>query len=560
MKHSLFKKLCATASVSAMAFAFMPAGILAVDDTPTVLAAADDTTYGITLNNAVPNGTYNLYQLFTGTFASTDSVQMGDAVINPALKTIIVNAIKTYLPDFALDTTRSEADQANQITGAIADIQAGANGDVQLQRFANDVANAIAADTTLTPMMTETASADGTATFADLPTGYYLVMSANNDGYDAGNGAYTRAIILPVNDNKTVDVKTTNVTNLNKYANVNGTEQKYADVSIKDGKVIVPEYGIKADVSGLYQYTNYPLNVIDTLPQGLTTTADEVSKDWNLKVEATLGSGDTAVTKDITASFTTAVDAPTQNQSTVTFAAANLIEALQTGGFTDEQINGFDSVFTINVTYTPVYDATDIEALFSAPSALDAPQINSAYITFPENPYDKGEDPTPVKTPTSEVKTYSYNLKVNKIGPDGNALTGANFTLSTDGTSAGKDVTAADDGTFTFTGLAAGQTYTLTETAVPAGMQQIDPITFTITENPNDPKDAIVTIEGAIGEDPDKAAVLTVDDASIVLTVTNVAGHAMPTTGMAGMTLLTGAGVVLAGSLYALTRGKKKAE
>ena len=71
----------------------------------------------ITVNNVVKGAKYKIYKLFDGSFKSDDSNKMGDAVVNPAYKSIILSTIQKYDSSFAL--SGSDDNQALQLADKI---------------------------------------------------------------------------------------------------------------------------------------------------------------------------------------------------------------------------------------------------------------------------------------------------------------------------------------------------------------------------------------------------------------------------------------------------------
>ena len=155
---------------------------------------------------------------------------------------------------------------------------------------------------------------------------------------------------------------------------------------------------------------------------------------------------------------------------------------------------------------------------------------NTAYVSKPNT--DQYVEGTPV-----ENKLYSFDF--TKQDADGNALKGAEFTIS-DGnideafTANGGviAVTSGDDGKVTFKGLAAG-TYTVEETKVPDGFLQNVKPKFTVTID----KDGNVTF----GTD-----VWGLMKDGVVKNVKSVTQ--LPLTGAAGITMLIVVALLLGGA------------
>lgn len=176
-------------------------------------------------------------------------------------------------------------------------------------------------------------------------------------------------------------------------------------------------------------------------------------------------------------------------------------------------------------TVTITYNATVNE------DALDTVN-NTAYVSKPNT--DQYVEGTPV-----ENKLYSFDF--TKQDADGNALAGAEFTISGANideafTANGgvTTVTSGADGKVTFTGLAAG-TYTVKETMVPDGFLQNVKPEFTVTID----KDGNVSFT--------QDAWHLVDPQTV--TVKNVKSVTqLPLTGAAGITMLIVVALLLGGA------------
>jgi fimbrial isopeptide formation D2 family protein len=462
----------------------------------------------VQIENAT-KGTYKIYQLFTGSFANG---KMGDIAVNSSYKDALVTALQKVDSTFVLDASKSADAQASDIAAAVAGLD-----EVSLQALANDLA----------PSMTGTpyASADssvGIVDFGSVPEGYYIVIS------DAGNAVKTSAILLPVTSaGQNVELKAT-------LPSVLKTADR-TDSGITAGAVNAPTYTVTGSVaSNIADYSIYAYSFTDTLPAGLTTTAEEVKADWNVSI---LADG-----TDVTNAFSVSVSA---DGGTITWSCADLKKAASITANTN-----------VVLTYTPVYDDDDIAALYGSKST--APMVNTVMLTYSNNPYTGSEGSTD-STPSDTEQVESFNLVINKKTTSGISLAGAEFTLTCNGTEEGKKITdGSGTGVFEFTGLERGKTYTITETTVPAGYKRIDPITFTI--NSETAADGTVTNTFAEVTDPSSAATFeTSGNRTGTVNIVNLEGVTMPFTGEAGMIggMVVG-GLILTISAAAVFRRKDK--
>lgn len=522
-----------------LAALFTAASTLGTTGLP-ILAADPTPDADITVENAL-SGSYNVYQLFTGTFDA--SGHLGDLTVNPQIKNDLVKAIQHFDASFKLDPAASETDQANTLA---LKVQALCNGDntKEGRAFANELAGILTSAPTSVVQ-----AASGTISLTGLDTGYYLIFAAKDN-----TTAKTSALLVPAKSGtNTIALKATQpaATKTAVGYGETGTGNVFVDQEVSDGKVLPPTYTIKGTVaSNIDDFSTYPYSIVDTLPAGLTTEASEVQSDW--KVSITAQSGSKSVNLTSTAATTVNTDG-----TTITWAFTDLKAALLQGGITEADL----ASTVVSVVYTPVFDDQDFKNFYDKTSVLDAPFTNTAQIVFAASPYAGAEgttSPTQADLPGSQVFTYSWNLKLTKQDENQKPVTGAAFEITDpQGHVIGNNITAADDGTFTFTGLKSGVEYTLKETSVPAGYQTIDPITFTISET-TDASGKVSAIAVTKTSDPDKAAAFTVDDASVNGIILNLSGPIMPSTGQNGVLFAgaLGAGLV-AVSCVVLARNRK---
>lgn len=518
-------------------------------------AADSTTTTSITVNNAVKGAKYKIYKLANGSFQSNDSNKMGDIVVNTAYRDTVVSVLQKHDTSFKLDTSASTKEQDNAIMKAISGL-----GDKK-QKFANDLAKAL--DGT-EATYTDTAT-DGSFKQDNMEDGYYLIMSDTSDTtYTTDGNSMTSAILYPIHGAKTVNSKSSTPTLKKSVEDTSSTAwdkdyNKSADAGLIDSKIDGLRYKLTGTVaSNIADFDTYQYEFRDTLPKGLSVTKAELDKDWGVTIKAqgkNASGGD--IDADISSAFTSSVtDATTTAGSTIKWSASDLKVALKTAGFTDTTMKDAKVI----VTYKPVYDSTDINQMYASASKLSEPDVNTADLSFSNNPYSGGTGSTS-KTPEDQNKVYDYNLVIHKIGEDKAAITGAKFTLTdANGKTVGKDLTADDNGTFTFVGLDSDTEYTITETTVPHGYKHIDPIKFKITSTPNDEKTEVTSISASETSDTSNAATLSVSDATVNAEIVNIEGPDMPLTGRQGIMLgLVVGGIIVSISLIEINKNKKDA-
>lgn len=220
----------------------------------------------------------------------------------------------------------------------------------------------------------------------------------------------------------------------------------------------------------------------------------------------------------------------------------------------------------IKVTYTATVNG-NITVIGSTSTALTN-NINNAFLDYNNDPYGSAAS---WQTKTATATVYSYGIKVNKVNDEGQALSGAKFTLSANangdtpiefvgsngtyrkaksGENGVTEIGVDSNGLLTLSGLDV-DTYYLTETKAPGSYNKLSaPILVEI----KDLKNGIVDAEpkGPNGK-PEyipttpSAAETEADDGYVPLTVVNSKGFTLPSTGGMGTVLFTTIGIVLMG-------------
>ena len=438
-----------------------------------------------------------------------------------------------------------------------------------------------------------TVTGTGSAVTTTLAEGYYVVT----DEYTTTGSDSLSRYLVAVAGPTTMDPKT-ETPSIDKKIVDTDKNAAMDDNSKTDTAAIgdTIEYEITGSVPNYDGYTYYYYVVDDTLSKGLTLDADSFA----VKV------GDTTLTKGSDYYVYTTNNA----DGTTNFRLA------------------FENIknYTVDAAISIKYNATVNE---DAVIGTD-PNTNTAKLIYSNNPSqsDRGDKegvpgepggnvPTG-ETPDYITKTYVTQIKLTKVDQDGNALNGAEFTLTgtnltkvkfttatnfteaadgsyyklksgaytetapTDetadlyestttkytkttstnvveasGSGADANVKAfvGDDGILYFTGLDKG-TYTLTETTTPTGFNTIDPINFEIKGTIDG---ATATVGGNITWSSDNQN-LTWNEASqtFEITITNIAGKLLPSTGGIGTTIFYVAGTILVLGAAVLLITKKR--
>lgn len=510
-----------------------------------VAQAYADGNYTVTIESTSDykvEGQYKVYRLFTGSFADTktDNGKMGNAVANDNYR----EDMRTVLNGFLADANKVPAvDAAHSklvVDTAIADGIAGLPDATTKQKFANKLAAALKDKTESTSVN----AVDGTLSVTGLEAGYYLIVNP-----DVDNNAMTSAILVPVNHDREVTIKTSTPT-VTKQAKLDGEEAAdNVDIGLTGENTLQKvTYVVTGTVaSNIDDYDSYNYVITDALPKGLknTVTQERINTKWNVSINAVSG-GTTVSVKD---KFTLSLDTSGSSPKMI-WTCNDLIDAM---GAMDHRST------QIVLTYTPDYTPSELED--SLENAMGA-ALNSVTLTYSNNPYTGGTGSTAI-TPADESKVYTYKLALKKVKEDATRLTGAKFTLKRDGAPVFKDLGVGTDGTLAFVGLDSDVEYELSETTVPAGMKSIDPIKFRITAT-KEADGTVTKVTANKTSDPSNAANFvntTATDNVIDVTVTNIEGADLPLTGQQGIVAgVAVGGIVLTVSLVAISRNRKRSE
>ena len=444
--------------------------------------AADATANTITINGDVNGREFTAYLLgeYTNPVVSGDAVTSVDFNQSTAWNPSIATAAQTAAAVAPAITIPAQYN-GNELAW-IASLSQTSDA-ARLRAFADALSNA----TSKPAPSTTVTGANGTAIISGLTPGYYLVTD--------GDGA-------PILVGTNIKVGDAVYTTLN--------DETLATAFAKPTQPTQPGKTVTGDTQGtvsLGDVLGYTITgVIPGNPSGETLTMkfkDVASKGLTLP--------------------------STKNDFTVKIGEAVYTEYTLTQSIdTDKTTTIFDLGDVKNYagkTVTITYNATVNE------DALDTVN-NTAYVSKPNT--DQYVEGTPV-----ENKLYSFDF--TKQDADGNALAGAEFTISGPNideafTAKGgvTTVTSGADGKVTFTGLAAGA-YTVKETKVPDGFLQNVKPEFTVTID----KDGNVSFT--------QDAWHLVDPQTV--TVKNVKSVTqLPLTGAAGITMLIVVALLLGGA------------
>ncbi len=565
--------------------------------TSTAFADETPTTYSITITSEKTGHTYQAYQVFSGDLDSTGKVLSnvvwgsgvdGDALL-AALKTDTTVVGQTD-DDPAEDITVKDLFGACDTAADVAKVLSDNNTNSTLSKIFAQLASE---NLTSTVAGTST-EVDKVYTISGLTAGYYLVKNQNGS-VTADGDAYTD-IILEVVKNVEIDEKATYPT-LDKEIVVTAddpeTEDTNEEVTDDTNTASIGDtvtFKLTSEVPDMSAYTKYYFVVTDTLSAGLDYTENSM----------TITVGTTSLEENTGYELT--VKENTDGTTTLTIVFKNFIQ------------------YTQGEAITITYDAVvDDDAVIGVEG-----NNNTAKLTYSNNPnVDEGEDdddnpdtPAPDaptgETPEAITTTYVTGIKVIKVDEDGNALTGAEFTLTgtsvnrvkvskevfvededgtyyllndgtyttdtpiTDGSdddnsdyyadtttkyslttvteyiTETQDVSVSamvgEDGVLLFEGLGEG-TYTLSETVVPDGYNKAEDVEITISctmTEAGEPCVWNVTAPGSKSEDGN----------IVEVTIKNLSGSTLPSTGGMGTTIfyIVGSILVLGAAVLLITR------
>lgn len=395
--------------------------------------------------------------------------------------------------------------------------------DFDAQKFANDVYGDISSETA------EYTTTD--KTFANVDQGYYLIAETQTDG-DADT--YSLVMLDTAGQNNISITSKESIPTIVKAVKEGDTYGVAADADIGDDV----EYMYTITLPTNYaSYDAYKITTTDTLADGLTFNDDVAIYVRNGETDTQIGSDYFTVTPTTTGFKVVITDLKTAK--TAADAAITTTK---------------DSVIIVKYSSELNEDA-EIGAEGNE---------NTVVMNYPNNPYGEGEG----TSVPSDTIVFTYQLTVNKVDNNNEALAGAGFTLyKWDPEAEGEDKyvvvetkTAGTATTFVFEGLDEGQ-YKLEESTTPLGYHPTSPVEFKIVSTINgktltdltvvDLENTSITGEGL-------TFTATTEDGDVATTIVNTTEAELPSTGGIGTRLFYIAGGMIFAAAAVLLITKKR--
>ena len=414
-----------------------------------------------------------------------------------------------------------------------------------IQAFADDVYTAIVAAGLSADLTTDTDK------FESVSQGYYLIAETA-----VGNTADTFSLVMldtAGQENISVETKESKPTVEKKVKETNDStgETSWGDSADYDiGDTI--EYSITGTVSSKYaSYNSYYYSITDTMDKGIT---------YNEDAKVFVVNGDSKV--DVTSSFNIVVTTNSESGYANGFTASSNLKEISGVTISDTT--------TIVIEYTAELNEFAIQG--------KAGNENEVHLKYENNPYNEAdgdvdtddEPDAPGQTPIDINVVFTFGASVDKVDKDGEALSGAGFTLYKWSNAdnawvvVGTEITGVT--TFNFLGLDSGK-YKLSESTIPSGYNKADDVEFEIVATYDYTKDPdeltaleVKNSDGEIISDNEGEVVFSVDlDSGVVSTdVENLAGSKLPSTGGIGTTIFYIVGGVLVAAAVVLLVAKKR--
>jgi fimbrial isopeptide formation D2 family protein len=503
-------------------------------------AATDDGSVTISKRADNDNTTLQGYQIFKADVADVNGSKVASNLewASDQVKTDVQTATgKTFAK--AQDAADYLATLSTSGTGYIL-----ANGDVL-----NTIANTLRNDTNLTP----TTVTPGTAS-TGMSTGYWLFVTSKDSTNNTADASKvdqtgTSPIFAIVGGSALTISQKATIPTVDKFVKNDKSGSDWGKVADSEVGQELNYMLVGTVANNVSTYDTYYYKFTDTLSAGLTADVNSVV------VKIQNGTDES----EITTGFTKNPVNNTDGTSTLSVEFTDLKAAAKAAHIT------LDSNSKVNVYYNAKLDPHKAYKVASE----DNP--NEVKLTYSNNPNtDSKGDTTPHR-----VTDYTYKLAITKEDSTDatKKLQGAEFTIQATGADEGASTkyvqedgslgdkawkfTTNENGEISVKGLDAG-TYKVSETKAPTGYNKVDDFTFTIDPTWND--DATALKEVTVSDNSASVdSSFSTANKQVELTVKDKAGHGLPLTGQAGVTITwVAGGVVLAFGVSRVIRNRRE--
>ena len=498
--------------------------ILAIISFCTLISMVNATNeYKIEIAGSSSTHKYGAWQIFKGSVGpdgSLSNIEWGSGIDNTST---LINDLKQ---DSILNTYFTDVTDAYDVAKALSEIGSG-DDSKEAKQFAEIVSKYLKSNTS-----NESTFSNNKHTISNLDAGYYFIKDVSQEGIGEASTRY----ILKVTNDTSINVKADAPTASKQVSN-KGANNYHDAISAEIGSIVT--FKITGTLPSTYaDYKTYYYHFIDTLPKGLKY------QESTLKV--TIGG------QDATSYFT-----------------------INNGNTLDITIN---DLVSLNASLS-INDKTEIVVTYDARVEKDAVigsqgNTNIVQLEYSSNPNNAGSSEHQ-KTVQDTATVYAYQLEIIKVNSkNNNPLSGVKFKLYkyigeekkyaqiSNGIISWGDIDTAtelitEDGKITINGLMA-DTYYLTETYSLPGYDSIDDVKVVIEEKLSEDNVLVQELKQlTISVDNGEKTNGDTTSGKVSLTIQNVPGILLPSTGGIGVIIIYAIGICLLILSIALLLRKK---
>lgn len=398
-------------------------------------------------------------------------------------------AVDAALTEAGIDTTSPAGyDSTNPMTWVVQNLLDSDSSPYagQLRNFLTKLANQQTVKDAFVDGNKMDVAIDGSTATKSVPAGVYAV-------FDVAAADGNAVVSIPMLNGTTIDGKTI------KGKTLSEVDYKATQPTV-DKKIVEGNSRVESNVAAIGDTVTYELTT--TVPnytgydQGYYLSLnDTLSKGLTFKEITSVKIGDTDYTNDSTVWEKVDGTAPADGNYAGGTAFSILFAPTGEGDAKTSDITKQSTKFEIGKKITVQYTATLNKDAVIGQDNNQSGNLNQVNLTYSRNPNgtEHGD------TDTVEVKTYTGAFKLNKVGPDNQALAGAKFQITKDGNAVKftknddgtvytvdengteSEVVTPTSGTVEIKGL--NGAYSVKETASPLGSTALPEFTVTVTVN-----------------------------------------------------------------------------